>query len=136
MAKLQSMDVTIRGVTRSYEFNPPEDFGEGDEGTISMSALEEAETTEVQLVGGFSEATVTVSYSIRHDGNVTVDLADVAAYSTYDDLRNGIERGDFDEVAEAIQDDIERNLEASDASIDSVEDLEVTDENGETVDEF
>lgn len=131
--KLQSMDVTIRGVTQSFEFDPPEDFGEGDEAQVSLAALEEAETTEVQLVGGFSEATVNVSYEIRHEGSVNVTLSDVSEYDSYDELQNAIERGDMDEVNEAIQEDIERNLEASDATIDSVDDLEVTDENGDVV---
>lgn len=133
--KLQSMDVTIRGVTNTYRFDPPEDFGEGDEGEISLAAVGEAETTEVELVGGFSEATVGVEYSIEFSGSMNVQLSDVSGFDSYDDLREAIERGDMEEVNEAIREDIERNLEADNASIDSVDDLEVTDEDGNVVDE-
>jgi hypothetical protein len=48
--KLKAMDVTIEGVEKTFEFDPPIDVGDLDEGPASLYALEMAYTTEVVLV--------------------------------------------------------------------------------------
>ena len=122
MAKrLQSMDVTIRGVTRSYEFDPAEPVDSDDEGEASLQLLGEAETTEVQLTSGITNATVAVSFTVTIEGTVNVDLSDLEEVDDEDDIINAVEGGDFDDVSDAISQYVERNFDASDAAIDNVD---------------
>jgi len=135
MAKrLASMDVTISGVTRSYEFDPPVEVSSDDDGEASLELLRYAETTEVVLVSGITNATVSVSFSFQLEGTVNVDLSDLEEVDDEDDVINAVERGDFQEVVDAIEHYLQMNTDGSDAQIDNVDVEGLYDDDGDLVD--
>lgn len=132
--KLKSMDVTIHGVTRSYEFNPAIEVWSDDEGEASLEVLREAETTEVVLTSGaITEARVTVDYEVRFSGSVSLDIS--GEWEDHEALRDCIESGYVDDIVEGIDDDARDNISDS-VTISNIEVDEATDENGEDVDEY
>lgn len=65
---------------------------------------------------------------------VSPDREVIARYFTdEDDLRRLIERGQFDSINDAIQEDVERNMDSDSYAIDAVTGIELFDEDGETV---
>jgi Arc/MetJ-type ribon-helix-helix transcriptional regulator len=134
MPRITSMDVTIRGVTRTFDFGTGEPVSSDEEGPASLELLEEAETTEVQLKGNaISNATVSVSFTYRYEGTVSVELSNIDDCDSVDELRDMVERGEFSDIDDAVTNDIEYNLGSENVSIDSVEDIKAFDDEGEEV---
>lgn len=136
MTKLKSMDVTISGVTRSYEFDPAIEVSSDDEGEASLEVLREAETTEVVLTKGIASARVEVEFEVRYRSSVTVDLEDLDGIESSDDIEPFV-HDSFSyggAVSDAIQEDLE-NIDTDSITIDSVDVEELFDEDGDSVDE-
>jgi hypothetical protein len=134
MAKLQSMDVTLRGVTRKFTFDPATPVDSNDDGEASLEVLADAETTEVVLVAdGIYSAQVEVSYVVRYEGTVTVDLEDLEGVEDADEVQRLAEMGEFSVINDAINNDLEYSIEDA-ISIDSIDVIECFDEDGNTVD--
>jgi hypothetical protein len=133
MAKLKSMDVTIRGVTQTFEFAPPEDFGEGDEAEVSMSALEEAETTEVELVSGISSAEVLISGTVTYEVEFryTVEDLDDENVKDEDDVQDHVEGLDLESEAEEAASN--GNYTTYDFRVNDISVEDMLDENGNSV---
>jgi hypothetical protein len=133
--RLQSMDVTLRGVTRHFEFDPPTPVDSDDDGEASLEVLNEGETTEVVLVGGsVTNATVNVSFTFEVSGSVDVDLSDLEDIEDASDIIDGVERGDFDDVYDDIIRYIENEVGQDGIHIDEVDVTGMYDEEGEEVD--
>ena len=134
MPKLQSMDVTLRGVTKTFVFDPATPVESSDEGEASLEVLHEGETTEVNLIeDGIYSARVSISYTVRIDGQVDVDLEDLDGME-YDEIVYAAERGDFSAIDDAIQQDVEYQLSES-IEVQQVDIEECFDEDGNTVDQ-
>lgn len=133
--KLKSMDVTIRGVTKTYEFDPPTSVDSSDEGEASLELLQDAETTEVELVNGVAGARVEVEFSYTYRGSVTVEVEDLEDENIEDenDIIALVERQELQVVDDAMEEDVQRNFESSSLSIDSVDVLNVYDDQGDDV---
>lgn len=136
MAKrLQSVTLELFGVQRDFEFEPPVPVpGDDDEVSVGRDILEEVNSFNVTLVQGApAAATVEIRYNLTIDGSVTVDIdlgdeyADLVTCEF--DLKELIRQGEFDEVAQAIEYDIERSMDFGDAEVD-VEDVAFCDEDG------
>lgn len=136
MTKLKSMDVTIGGVTRSYEFDPAIAVSSDDEGEASLEVLRDAETTEVVLTKGISSARVEVSFTVRYEGSVTVDLEDLEEVEDSD----GVAENANDSFAYegSVYDAIMESLENIDSTCISVDDVDVEamfDDDGDEVED-
>jgi hypothetical protein len=131
------MDVTIAGVTRSYEFDPAVPVGSDDEGEASLELLRDAETSDVQLVGaGAESAQVEVEVRVTVTVNLTVEMEDLGRYDieSTDDIARLVTDGDYD-----IDYDVESAMNSGDFSTEDTEILDVTveavyDEDGEDID--
>ncbi len=134
MKRLKSMDVTIHGVTRSYEWDPALEVSSDDEGEASLEVLEDASTTEVVLSGSIDCATVTVEYTYRFSGSVEVSL-DSLDVEDADDLVNQVEQGDFYAVTDAITEDVGENISDDCITFDSVVVDRLYDEDGDEVEQ-
>lgn len=135
--RLQSMDVTIEDVTRTFEFDPPVKVESDDEGEASLELLREAETTEVVLVGGIDSATVNVRFTYQVTGEVEVQLdsSDLDGIDEVDEIRSGAERGDFDGINDAIDREVEANVAAFENAVIDAVDVVAYDEDGNEVDD-
>lgn len=133
--RIASMDVTIAGTTRSFEFDPPADVSYDEEGPASLELLGEAETTEVQFASDtIASARVEVSYTYRVSGSVTVDLSDLDVEDA-DDLQSQVEQGYFSQVADEALEDVVENSSTDDIVIDSVDVEDIFDEDGESIED-
>ena len=134
--KLKSMDVNIRGVQRTFEFDPATPVDSDDDGEASLELLGEAETFEVQLVKGVSEAKVTVEYTMQWTSSVEVLLEDLEDQDIEDDqdIINLVEGGDYDPtVNDAIESDIQDNVDDSWYQISSILVDSVIDDSGDSI---
>jgi len=133
MPRIKSMDVTIAGVTRSYEWDPPVEVESDDEGSASLELLESAETTEVEFMDpAISSATVTVEFTVTYSSSIEVELEDLDVEDV-DDLVVQVAEGDFDSVSDQVLEDLS-NADYSNISIDSVDVQSAQDENGDDID--
>lgn len=134
--KVKSMDVTIAGVTRSYEFDPAAETSGYDESSASLELLSDAETTDVVLGGSPDTARIDVEYTVTIRSSVSVDLSDLADNEVEDasDMKDQVQGGNFDEVYEAIVEDAAENLGSEHVEIDSVTIEELLDEDGNDCD--
>jgi hypothetical protein len=133
--KLKNMDVSIRGVTRTFEFDPATPVSSSDEGEASLELMGEAETTEVQLVSGVSGAVVLVEYEVNYRRSVEVELDNLYDEDIDDeqDLIALVERGEFTEVGDAIESDVQDNFDDSWYNMTNVEVTSVTDDDGNDI---
>lgn len=134
MAKLKSMDVTIRGVTRTFEFDPATPVDSDDEGEASLELLGEAETTEVQLGGGISSAEVTVRGTITYEVEFSYEVEDLEGEDIEDEsgIIDYVENEDLeDEASEAVANG---NYTTYDFRINEVTVEQALDEDGDAVD--
>lgn len=131
--KVVSLDLTLRGVTQSFEFDEPEAVENEDETSIGQELLSEVQLTELELVDEtIRSARVEVNYTYHFQGTVTVDLDDVEAVDR-DDLVYQVAAGEFDEVSSSIEEDIAENFDSYAVSLDGVGVEEALDANGEDV---
>lgn len=133
--RLRSMDVTIRGVTKTYEFNPPEPVSYDDAGEASLELLGDAETTEVDLVStNIDSATVAVNFTVSYESYVEVDLTDLEDVEDIQTIIMMVEQGDFADVADAIETDLLNISGGEHVRIDNVDVDSIYDEDGESID--
>lgn len=132
--KLQSLDLELYGVTRTFEFDPPQAVGGEDENEVAADALAEVVVHEVNLVDQtIRSARVEVSYTYHIAGTVTVDLDDVDAEDA-EELQVLAEGGEFDEIRTAIEEDIAENFDSYAVSLDGVDVESALDEDGMDID--
>lgn len=133
MTRLKSMNVTIEGVTRSYDFGDGAEVSSDDEGEASLELLRDAETTEVVLSQGIESARVTVDFTYTFTGSVEVDLDDLGGeVEDLDDVEHLAEQGN-DDIFEAITEEVGQSIGYEYVTIDSVAVDEAFDDSGNTV---
>ena len=132
--KLKSMDVEIRGVRRSYEFDPPIEVSSSDEGEASLEVLREyAETYEVELVRGVSEIVADVEFEIRWSFTAEVKIdEDLDEVETEQDAIEAIENATR-ELAEVADEYIRNEVDDSWYTVQNVTITAVEDENGDDI---
>ena len=132
--KLKSMDVEIRGVRRSYEFDPPIEVSSSDEGEASLEVLREyAETYEVELVHGVSEIVADVEFEIRWSFTAEVKIdEDLDEVETEQDAIEAIENATR-ELAEVADEYIRNEVDDSWYTVQNVTITAVEDENGDDI---
>lgn len=129
------MDVTIGGVTKSYDFGSGIEVCSDDEDEASLEVLRDAETTEVVLSKGIASATVEVEYTYKVTGTVEVSLKDIEDADDESDVIDQVESNTFDAVMEAVIDEVEGGLSEDNVTIDGVMVNGLFDEDGNDVDE-
>ena len=132
--KLKSMDVEIRGVRRSYEFDPPIEVSSSDEGEASLEVLREyAETYEVELVHGVSEIVADVEFEIRWSFTAEVKIdEDLDEVETEQDAIEAIENATR-ELAEVADEYIRNEVDDSWYTVQNVTITAVEDDNGDDI---
>lgn len=139
--RLGSVDLVLFGQQRTYDFSEepveldielPDDELEA-QIAAGQEVLRHVESLEVQLVSGKPvSATVNVKFTVRYSGEVTVDI-DLDGEASEDEVREGIEMGNFYAVTDAIASDLEYIPEDA-TEIDNIE-VELFDEDGNTWEE-
>lgn len=113
MPRINSMDVTIAGCTRSFKFDPPASVDSDDPGDASLELLRDAETTEVELSNeSIFEVSVSLTRTQRVRKTVTVRAEDEDAAREY------VEMLDFDD----LWDDYDAETEDSETEVEDVSD--------------
>ena len=132
--KLKSMVVDIKGVQRSYEFDPPIEVSSSDDGEASLEVLREyAETYEVELVHGVGEITADVEFEIRWSFTAEVKIdEDLEEVETEQDAISAIENATR-ELAEVADEYIRNEVDDSWYTVQNVTITAVEDENGDDI---
>ena len=132
--KLKSMVVDIKGVQRSYEFDPPIEVSSSDEGEASLEVLREyAETYEVELVHGVSEIVADVEFEIRWSFTAEVKIdEDLDEVETEQDAIEAIENATR-ELAEVADEYIRNEVDDSWYTVQNVTITAVEDDNGDDI---
>ena len=135
MPRVKSMDVTIAGYTRSFDFGSGVKVDSQDEGQASLELLHDATTSEVVLGSDVvASASVRISYRVVHEGEVYVDLDDLEEEELEDEqaVLDYVDDNwlDLSAVVDAIERDLE-NIDTSDVTLEDVSVDGVYDEDGE-----
>ena len=132
--KLKSMVVDIKGVQRSYEFDPPIEVSSSDDGEASLEVLREyAETYEVELVHGVSEIVADVEFEIRWSFTAEVKIdEDLDEVETEQDAIEAIENATR-ELAEVADEYIRDEVDDSWYTVQNVTITAVEDDNGDDI---
>lgn len=128
--RLQSVELELWGVSRTFEFDPAIKVDGEDEIEVGNELLSEVTSREVNLVsGGPSYGEVEVEFTIT--GTTRFELEDLAGadWSDNRDIEYAVASGDFYTVYDTIADAV-RNGDA-DTQIDSVSVTALFDEDGE-----